>query len=88
MTSYASACNCAAMSSVEPKNHAWRHVIEVSDHLASEFPSLMRHAQTGNLTFPESALRSVNLDAAQINAALGALESSTDHVRTVIVPGS
>jgi hypothetical protein len=33
-------------------------VIGVSDHLASELPSLMRYAQSGQLTFPESALRS------------------------------
>ena len=63
-------------------------VIGVSDHLASEFPSLMRYAQTGQLTFPESALRFVDLDAAQINAALDTLQGSTDHVRTVIVPGT
>ena len=62
-------------------------VIGVSDHLASELPSLMRYAQSGKLTFPESALRFVDLDAAQINAALDALERSTDHVRTVIGPG-
>ncbi len=63
-------------------------VIGVSDHLASELPSLMRYAQSGKLSFPESALRSVDLDAAQINAALDALEGSTDYIRTVIVPGS
>ena len=28
----------------------------------------------------------IDLDAAQINAALGALQDSIDHVRTVIVP--
>jgi propanol-preferring alcohol dehydrogenase len=61
-------------------------VIGVSDHLASEFPSLMRYAQSGKLTFPESALRFVDLEAAQINSALDALQSSTDHVRTVILP--
>jgi propanol-preferring alcohol dehydrogenase len=61
-------------------------IIGVSDHLASELPSLMRYAQSGKLTFPDSALRFVDLDAAQINAALDALEGSTDHVRTVIVP--
>jgi propanol-preferring alcohol dehydrogenase len=60
-------------------------VIGVSDHLASEFPSLLRYAQTGKLTFAESTLRFVDLDAAQINAALDALERSTDHVRSVIV---
>ncbi len=63
-------------------------VIGVSDHLASELPSLMRYAQSGKLTFPESALRFVDLDAAEINAALDALERSTDHVRAVIEPGS
>lgn len=62
-------------------------VIGVSDHPASELPSLMRYAQSGKLSFPESALRSVDLDAAQINAALDALEGSTDYIRTVIVPG-
>ncbi|MBA3272646.1 MAG: alcohol dehydrogenase catalytic domain-containing protein [Chthoniobacterales bacterium] len=59
-------------------------VIGVSDHLASELPSLMRYAQSGKLTFPESALRFVDLDATQINAALDALHGSTDHVRSVI----
>ncbi|CAA9250103.1 MAG: hypothetical protein AVDCRST_MAG42-2177 [uncultured Chthoniobacterales bacterium] len=63
-------------------------VIGVSDHLASEFPSLMRYAQSGKLNFPESALRFVDLDAAQINAALHALENSTGHVRSIIVPPS
>src|SRR3954447_13776632 len=61
-------------------------VIGVSDHLASELPALMRYAQTGKLNFPESALRYVDLDAAAINAALDALERSTDHIRTVIAP--
>ena len=35
-----------------------------------------------------ASLRVVDLDAAQINAALDALEDSIDHVRTVIVPSS
>ncbi len=63
-------------------------VVGVSDHLASELPSLMRYAQSRKLTIPQSALRFVDLDAAQINAALDALERSTDHFRTVIVPGN
>jgi propanol-preferring alcohol dehydrogenase len=62
-------------------------VIGVSDHLASELPSLMRYAQNRQLTFPDSALRFVDLDATQINAALDALERSTAHIRTVIVLG-
>ncbi len=61
-------------------------VIGVSDHLASELPSLLHYAQSGKLTFPDSVLRMVELDAAQINAALDALEETTEHVRTVIMP--
>ena len=41
---------------------------------------------SANLRVAESALRFVDLDAAQINAALDALERSTDHVRSIIVP--
>jgi len=62
-------------------------IIGVSDHLASELPSLMHYAQSGKLIFLEWALRFVDLDAAQINAALDALEESTAHARTVIIPG-
>ena len=75
---------CAALELINKE----AEVIGVSDHLASELPTLMRYAQSGQLTFPEPALRFVDLDAAQINGALDALENSTDHVRTVIVPGS
>jgi D-arabinose 1-dehydrogenase-like Zn-dependent alcohol dehydrogenase len=59
-------------------------IIGVSDHLASELPVLMDLARRGKLRFPEGTLRFVDLDAAQINAALDALEKSPDHVRTVI----
>jgi propanol-preferring alcohol dehydrogenase len=61
-------------------------IIGVSDHLAAELPALMHFARSGALRFPQNTLRSVNLDAAQINAALDAVENSTDHTRTVIVP--
>jgi D-arabinose 1-dehydrogenase-like Zn-dependent alcohol dehydrogenase len=60
-------------------------VIGVSDHLASELRLLIDFACSGKLRFPEGTLRSVNLNATQINAALDALEKSTDHIRTVIV---
>lgn len=63
-------------------------IIGVSDHLASELPALMEFAHGGKLRFPPEALRVVDLDAAQINAALNSLEDSIDHVRTVIVPSS
>src|SRR5882724_5654693 len=61
-------------------------IIGVSDHLATELPLLMQFACNGKLCFPEGTLRSVGLDAAQINAALDALVRSSDHIRTVIVP--
>ena len=62
-------------------------IIGVSDHLATEIPALIEFARSGKLRFPSETLRVIDLDAAQINAALDALENSIDHVRTVIVPG-
>src|SRR5216117_251685 len=59
-------------------------IIGVSDHLATELPALMEFARSGKLRFPPETLRFVDLDAAQINAALDALQDSIDHVRTVI----
>jgi D-arabinose 1-dehydrogenase-like Zn-dependent alcohol dehydrogenase len=61
-------------------------IVGVSDHLASEIPTLLEFARSGKLCFPPDALRVVDLDAAQINAALDELQHSIDHVRTVIVP--
>ena len=62
-------------------------IIGVSDHLATELPLLMQFARNGKLYFPEGTLRSVGLDAAQINEVLDELAKSTDHhIRTVIVP--
>jgi D-arabinose 1-dehydrogenase-like Zn-dependent alcohol dehydrogenase len=59
-------------------------MIGVSDHLASEIPTLIEFARSGKLRFSPDTLRFVDLDAAQINAALNKLETSVDHVRTVI----
>lgn len=61
-------------------------IIGVSDHLASELPTLVEFVRSGELCFPPDALRIVDLEASQINAALDALQDSIDHVRTVIVP--
>ena len=61
-------------------------IIGVSDHLATELSSLMQLACSGKLCFPQETLRFVDLDAAQINASLDAVENSADHTRTVIVP--
>jgi propanol-preferring alcohol dehydrogenase len=63
-------------------------VIGVSDHLATELPALIEFARSGKLQFSGDAFRFVDLDAAQINAALDSLQDSIDHVRTVIVPSS
>lgn len=59
-------------------------IIGVSDHLASEIPALIEFARNGKLRFPPETLRVVDLNAAQINAALNALQDSMDHIRTVI----
>jgi propanol-preferring alcohol dehydrogenase len=59
-------------------------IIGVSDHLATELPAVIEFARSGKLRFPSETLRTVDLDAAQINAALDALQDSIDHVRTVI----
>jgi len=61
-------------------------IVGVSDHLATELPPLIEFARSGKLRFPPETLRVVDLKAAQINAALYALQDSIDHVRTVIVP--
>jgi propanol-preferring alcohol dehydrogenase len=61
-------------------------IIGVSDHLASELPTLLEFARSGKLRFLSEVLRIVDLDAGEINATLDALQDSIDHVRTVIVP--
>jgi propanol-preferring alcohol dehydrogenase len=61
-------------------------IIGVSDHLASEIPTVIEFSRSGKLRFPTDALRVVDLDAKEINAALDAVQDSIDHVRTVIVP--
>jgi propanol-preferring alcohol dehydrogenase len=59
-------------------------IVGVSDHLATELPALIEFVRTGKLRFPPEALRVVDLDASQINAALDSFQDSIDHVRTVI----
>jgi propanol-preferring alcohol dehydrogenase len=61
-------------------------IIGVSDHLATELPTLLEFARRDELHFPPEALRLVDLDAGQINTALDQLQDSIDHVRTVIMP--
>ena len=61
-------------------------IIGVSDHLATEFPELIKFARSGKLRFPPETLCVIDLDAGRINAVLDSLETSTDRIRTVIVP--
>jgi D-arabinose 1-dehydrogenase-like Zn-dependent alcohol dehydrogenase len=61
-------------------------IIGVSDHLATELPTLIEFARKGKLHFPPEALHVANLDAGKINASIDELKDSIDHVRTVIVP--
>src|SRR5262249_43266231 len=63
-------------------------IIGVSDHLATELPALIEFVRGGKLRFPPESLRVVDLDAAQINAELDALQDSIAHIRTVVVPSS
>jgi len=63
-------------------------IMGVSDHLATELPALIEFARSGKLRFPPATLRVVDLQAAEINAALDALQDSIDQVRTVTVPTS
>ena len=60
-------------------------IIGVSDHLTTELPLLMQFARNGKLYFPQGTLRSIDLDAARINAALDEVTKSSDHIRAVIV---
>ena len=60
-------------------------ILGVSDHLATELPLLMQLARNGKLCFPQGTLRSIDLNAAQINDALDEVEKSSDYIRTVIV---
>jgi propanol-preferring alcohol dehydrogenase len=68
--------------------HKEVEIVGVSDHLATELPLLMQFGRSGKLRFPPGTLHCIDLDAARINAALDALETSTNQIRTVIVPGT
>ncbi len=61
-------------------------IIGVSDHLASEIPLLTEMVRTGKLKFGKNIIRTIPLEAKQINATLDKLQKSTDQIRTVICP--
>jgi len=63
-------------------------IIGVSDHLASEIPLLLEWARAGQLRIPDAVIRTISLDAGQINQALDGLEKVSDYIRTVIRPGA
>lgn len=60
-------------------------ILGVSDHLASEIPGLLELARTRKLDLSHGIVRTVPLEAAAINAALGGLEGFGDDVRAVIL---
>jgi propanol-preferring alcohol dehydrogenase len=61
-------------------------IIGVSDHLASEIPTLLELAASGRLDLTAVITGTVPLEAAAINERLDALDRFGDDVRTVIVP--
>jgi len=61
-------------------------IIGVSDHLASELPSLIELARSGKLNLSSLVTRTIPLDADAVNQTLDRLEHFGDDVRTVLVP--
>ncbi len=61
-------------------------IIGVSDHLASELPSLLELTRTGKLGLSRGIIRTVSLEASAVNDVLDQLENFGDDVRVVITP--
>ena|SRR5579883_1154984 len=61
-------------------------VIGVSDHLASELPSLIELVRKSKLDLSSAVSRVVGLDVRAVNGVLDELETFGDSVRTVIKP--
>lgn len=61
-------------------------IIGVSDHLASEIPTLLEFARRGQLDLSHAVTRSIPLDAGLVNETLDRLEKFGDDVRVVIKP--
>jgi D-arabinose 1-dehydrogenase-like Zn-dependent alcohol dehydrogenase len=61
-------------------------IIGVSDHLASEIPTLLELARTGKLDLRGDCVRMIPLQGPVVNAALDGLERFSDDLRVVIVP--
>jgi 2-desacetyl-2-hydroxyethyl bacteriochlorophyllide A dehydrogenase len=61
-------------------------IIGVSDHLASEIPSLLEFARTRKLNLSNAVTRTVPLDEKAINSVLDQLQHLCEDVRVVITP--
>ena len=61
-------------------------IIGVSDHLASELPSLLEFARSGALDLSYAISRTIPLDADAVNEALDRLQRFHEDVRVVITP--
>jgi D-arabinose 1-dehydrogenase-like Zn-dependent alcohol dehydrogenase len=61
-------------------------IIGVSDHLASELPSLLEFARNGALDLSHAISRTIPLEAGAVNETLDRLERYHEDVRTVITP--
>jgi len=61
-------------------------IIGVSDHLASEIPTLFNMARSGELDLSRVVTRTVPLEAAAINEALDHLEHFGGDIRVVVKP--
>ena len=61
-------------------------IIGVSDHLASELPSLLDFARTGAMDLSPIISRTIPLNATAVNETLDRLERYHDDLRVVITP--
>jgi len=61
-------------------------IIGVSDHLASEIPTLLEFAQRGHLDLSHAVTRTIPLEAGAVNETLDRLEKFGDDLRVIIKP--
>lgn len=61
-------------------------IIGVSDHLASEIPTLIEFVRTGKLELADMIVETIPLDAGRINAALDTMDAYSHKGRYVINP--
>jgi 2-desacetyl-2-hydroxyethyl bacteriochlorophyllide A dehydrogenase len=61
-------------------------IIGVSDHLASEIPTLLELARSGQLDLSHGIIRTIPLEATAVNETLDDLDAFGDAIRTVMIP--